>query len=496
MPMKPRSHWILPMNDRINSPQSTPELMNQEGEKKPSSSRHALFGLILAWAVIVISIVLWTSKTALLGSLNETSEISESATDPSSIPDGPLVSIQEELIGQIAFGMYNLTGEQASVIQAASIQAVGPAGEVAYAILLGSISGPEEGLDELSKITDFEDPLVELLVPAATAALQAAVDGTPVDEATSSLLDERLGWFGRLATDLPDPAAMAVMTESSRSSMVIMAAFLLVFVLGGLIGSVVAVIMLVFSLVGRLPNRIRPVGAHGIYAETFAIWLLLFFLLQISMSLLVPADAPTLALSIGIFFLSLAALVWPVIRGIPFSQVRQDIGLHWGGGVREIPFGIVNWMVAVPFLAVGAILTFGLSAIIEYLSGQAPTPSHPAQQAAVGAGAWKIVQLYILASVAAPIVEETMFRGVFLTHLRGAMSRWATPIAIVLSALISSVIFAAIHPQGFVFIPPLAGLAIGFCIGRELRGSLIAPMVAHGFSNALVMTINVVLFAG
>jgi hypothetical protein len=29
-----------------------------------------------------------------------------------------------------------------------------------------------------------------------------------------------------------------------------------------------------------------------------------------------------------------------------------------------------------------------------------------------------------------------------------------------------------------------------------LRGSLVAPMVAHGFSNALVMTINVVLFAG
>jgi membrane protease YdiL (CAAX protease family) len=256
------------------------------------------------------------------------------------------------------------------------------------------------------------------------------------------------------------------------------------------------VILCVFSFLGRFPSRIHPVGGHGIYAETFAIWLLLFFVLQISAGLLVPADMSTLTLSIYIFFLSLAALVWPVIRGIPFAQVRQDIGLHWGGGIREIPYGILTWMIAVPLLAVGAILTFGLSALIESLTGQAPTPTHPAQQMAVGAGTWKIIQLYILASVAAPIVEETMFRGVFLTHLRGAMSRWATPIAIVLSALISSVIFAAIHPQGFVFIPPLAGLAIGFCVGRELRGSLVAPMVAHGFSNALVMTINVVLFAG
>jgi membrane protease YdiL (CAAX protease family) len=465
-------------------------------DKLPLRGRYATFGLILAWAVILFSITLWTSKSALLETFGGASEISESTSESDSIPDGLLVSMQDELIGRIGFGLYSLTGDPNSVIQAAPIKSIGPAGEVAYAILLGSISGPEEGLAALAKISGLEDPLVELLVPAATAALQAAVDGTSVDAATSTLLEERLGWFGRLASNLSDAAAMAAMTASSQSTMVMLGAFLLLFVVGGLIGFVVAVILCVFSFLGRFPSRIHPVGGHGIYAETFAIWLLLFFVLQISAGLLVPADMSTLTLSIYIFFLSLAALVWPVIRGIPFAQVRQDIGLHWGGGIREIPYGILTWMIAVPLLAVGAILTFGLSALIESLTGQAPTPTHPAQQMAVGAGTWKIIQLYILASVAAPIVEETMFRGVFLTHLRGAMSRWATPIAIVLSALISSVIFAAIHPQGFVFIPPLAGLAIGFCVGRELRGSLVAPMVAHGFSNALVMTINVVLFAG
>ena len=275
-------------------------------DKLPFRGRYATFGLILAWAVILFSITLWTSKSALLETFGGASEISESTSESDSIPDGLLVSMQDELIGRIGFGLYSLTGDPNSVIQAAPIKSIGPAGEVAYAILLGSISGPEEGLAALAKISGSEDPLVELLVPAATAALQAAVDGTSVDAATSTLLEERLGWFGRLASNLSDAAAMAAMTASSQSTMVMLGAFLLLFVVGGLIGFVVAVILCVFSFLGRFPSRIHPVGGHGIYAETFAIWLLLFFVLQISAGLLVPADMSTLTLSICIFFLRLA----------------------------------------------------------------------------------------------------------------------------------------------------------------------------------------------
>jgi membrane protease YdiL (CAAX protease family) len=105
------------------------------------------------------------------------------------------------------------------------------------------------------------------------------------------------------------------------------------------------------------------------------------------------------------------------------------------------------------------------------------------------------VQLFLLASVAAPIVEETFFRGVLLTHLRSATGRWNQWLSFGLAALVSSILFAAIHPQGLIFIPPLAGLAMGFCVGRAWQGSLIPSMVAHGVSNALVMSLNVILFA-
>ncbi|MFB0985785.1 MAG: hypothetical protein QMB94_05750, partial [Phycisphaerales bacterium] len=208
-------------------------------EKQASRGLYSTFGLISAWVVIVLAIVLWTSKSVFLEMAQDSSEISESDQESNSIPDGLLISVQEELIGQIAFGVFSLTGDPSSVLQATPIQSIGPAGEISYAILLGSISGPEEGLAALSKITETEQPLFELLLPAATAALQAAVDGTPVDASTSALLEERLGWFGRLATDLPDPAAMAAMSESSQSSMMLLVALLLVFVVGGLIGSAV-----------------------------------------------------------------------------------------------------------------------------------------------------------------------------------------------------------------------------------------------------------------
>ena len=60
--------------------------------------------------------------------------------------------------------------------------------------------------------------------------------------------------------------------------------------------------------------------------------------------------------------------------------------------------------------------------------------------------------------------------------------------------IIASFIFAAVHPQGLTFIPILGSLAVAFCIGREWRGSLVAPMIAHGVSNAAVLTMNIALF--
>jgi membrane protease YdiL (CAAX protease family) len=106
-----------------------------------------------------------------------------------------------------------------------------------------------------------------------------------------------------------------------------------------------------------------------------------------------------------------------------------------------------------------------------------------------------IIQIMVLGVIVAPLVEETMFRGALFRQLRDS-TRWLGFVGSALfSALLSSVIFAAIHPQGWVFIPALASLAMAFCIAREWRGSLPAGMIAHGLTNFVTLSLNVLLFS-
>lgn len=43
------------------------------------------------------------------------------------------------------------------------------------------------------------------------------------------------------------------------------------------------------------------------------------------------------------------------------------------------------------------------------------------------------------------------------------------------------------------FIPILGALAVAFCLAREMRGSLISCMVAHGINNGLVVGLNIAM---
>jgi membrane protease YdiL (CAAX protease family) len=81
-------------------------------------------------------------------------------------------------------------------------------------------------------------------------------------------------------------------------------------------------------------------------------------------------------------------------------------------------------------------------------------------------------------------------------NLRIGLGRWGALGSAAASMLVSSVIFAAIHPQGLVFIPVLAGLALAFCIMREWRGSINASIVAHAINNGVILTLNVLMMRG
>ena len=464
----------------------------KEGFRGNGESRRGdLLGLVLAWLAILIGIVLWVWTPG--------GDPSEDALE-AEVPSGLLLSQQDEMVGKLAFGMQDLSSMLPPMQQAEMLSTGGVAQRTSYAILEAELIGIDQAREELESILaeSGDDPVTLMLLPAVTAVFDALDAGEAAPVASTELLEERLGWFGRLASAMGRPDEMSAIKASAKTGMMTFLAGIGLMFIAGLLGFVGLIVLLVFGFTGRIASKVFPVTRHGVYAETFAIWLLLMLLLQMLASFLVDllsVEGMGLLASIMAFFLSLAVLAWPVFRGIEWRTVRKDIGLE-RPRLLDIPTGVASWAMALPFLFLGAFMTVVLTLLVQFLTNETPQPEHPAQQAAMTASGWGLFQLFLLASVAAPVVEEIMFRGVLFSHLRGAMRRWAVPLGIVLSAIISSVIFAAIHPQGFVFIPPLAGLGIGFCIAREWRGSVVPAMVAHGVSNALVMSLNVFLFGG
>jgi len=88
--------------------------------------------------------------------------------------------------------------------------------------------------------------------------------------------------------------------------------------------------------------------------------------------------------------------------------------------------------------------------------------------------------ILLLAAVFAPITEETLFRGGLLSHLRGRLGPFV-------SAAISGLVFAAIHPQGWAGIPVIGSIGFVLAMIRQWRGSLLASMTAHALNNGAVI---------
>ena len=262
-----------------------------------------------------------------------------------------------------------------------------------------------------------------------------------------------------------------------------------------------------------------PVPHHAVYVETFAAWLTLYIAASACMRYLVPGGLlpPMVFLCVSISLPVLAAILslfWPVLRGIPWKQVRHDIGLTGGRqplleptiGVlvfgTELPFVIVGAMCSI-LLIVGQVLATGIPAAgmpglpglpglgpAEPPAGADPFASgisfvHPVVGVLAYGSTTEAFLLMFLGCVLAPIFEELLFRGVLYRHLRDA-TRHAGIGGFIFSAVVVNLTFAAIHPQGLFAVPALMSLAFAFTLAREWRGTLIPSMIAHAINNSLI----------
>ena len=215
---------------------------------------------------------------------------------------------------------------------------------------------------------------------------------------------------------------------------------------------------------------------------------------------LLGIENPTIQMLLqpAIFFGSLLALFWPVVRGVSFAQVKHDIGWTFTNPLKEIGCAAVAYLALLPWLIPGLILIVVIMMLVG-LGGQAhefarqSTPGHPIQEDIMSGNVVTICFVFLATCVAAPIVEETMFRGVLFRHLRDLTVAWKQWTSVAFSAIANGLIFAAIHPQGLIAIPILTSLAIGFTLTRQWRGSLLASMTMHAIHNFLVTCVSVVI---
>lgn len=384
-----------------------------------------------------------------------------------------------------------------------------------FVILGGELSGPKAALRLLGKLKwDWET--AKLQPSAEQVAVWTSLrklyqdfrkkkfDAPSVADPERKRLLAKLGWYGRLALTPPDAPDRVARQEvlASPLRLVYCLVSIVVFLLTlGVLGGIGLVVFAVAAFTGNLRVGLRAgSGSSGVYAETFAIWIFVFTGGLLSLEFW-PWERDRFLLNLVVMFGSLLVLAWPVLRGIPWSEVRQDLGLTRGrAGVLEPLLGIPSYAMMLPMLAVGFALTFIL--LLAWMAqggggGGAPDSpfepqqmmSHPIVNVVLQGGFWTRVQLLLLACVAAPIVEEIMFRGVLYRHLRDATRGFGWIVSCLASALWTSFIFAVIHPQGMITVPALMGIACGCTLAREWRDSLWPSMVVHAINNSLIFTL-------
>lgn len=226
---------------------------------------------------------------------------------------------------------------------------------------------------------------------------------------------------------------------------------------------------------------------------TWAIYLFALGLLGIVLRLVLRLESVTMALSCNlvIIFACLIVLALPCVFGVSWAAVRDAVGLRvrsFGGLLQDLIVGPTFYLAALVPLFLFMML---FSLIVSLLGMDFSQAAHPLVFMLMKND--EPLMLFVsavVAVIAAPIVEEIMFRGALYSWLRARMH---APFAVASSAFV----FAVVHPQGPLGVPILFVVGCFLAVLREWRGSLVAPMVFHAcFNGATLILVMAVLRAG
>jgi len=348
-------------------------------------------------------------------------------------------------------------------------------------------------------------PAARQAIAAATPPLSDAeqdvwstllADHPPAAEQVAALADRvaglHLGWQGDIALYQfyrrtgHDAAALAQRIGSSALTAVMPAliavGLILVLFVAALALAIVGISLWAMGRLKPLPTSWRPMSPPLLEGVVLMLFLghtpLAGVLNQALLPLVGGNDAGKVAAALvagaGVEALALA---YVILRLRATGVTLKEIGLTRERFWVSIGCGVAGWIVVFPLVIGAALISVRLAA---RFAPQAAPPSHPVINvfAEPGAG-WLIGLVIVGGALVAPFFEELFFRGMLYGGIRRRWGVWP-------ALLLSSAVFAGLHPQGVIGFLPLFTLAAAFCLLYEWRKSLLPGMAAHALNNGLI----------
>lgn len=419
-------------------------------------------GSAVAWLVIVLAVVAVQGRTSLER-------------------EAPRQGFERDmalgLTGRYVVGMKSMLGEASAALAIPQLEKAldgsrHPQKGLFLAPVLVELGARERALAELERLA--AEPGGGLSSRDAALLLQVYRQGSRSLGADGRRAMEKYGWTGALALSHDrgpgDSDRQAVLCSAKRTFVGAAA-----FITGAVAALVTGAILFIFALLlrrrGGLRARFSPPESPGEpLIEAFAIYLAGMIVLPALLGRVLPALASaSVLLALPAVVL---ALVWPSLRGA--AGTRAALGWHRGAGIwREIGAGVLGYLAGLPLLALALVPVM----VLSRLAGK--VPAHPIVNEINGDPA-VLAFIALLGCAWAPVVEETFFRGMLFGYLRRRL-HWAV------SGVVTGLLFALIHPQGWMAVPVLGMIGFTLCAIRQWRGSIIAPMTAHALNNGVVL---------
>jgi membrane protease YdiL (CAAX protease family) len=466
------------------APNASPTVGSGSGAAPPDHQRSTA-GTIIAWTVIVLAVA-----ALLVGRVVREKSRDAAGTKPQR---DAAAELSMRIIGRYAVGakliMGSLPGgnqEQQIGKLADEVEQVAvasPLTRVRAAPVVAELSGTDRAMKLLESIESDEAELEDDVRDLGTIYS----DGSDaLGEGGRQRLLERHDWFGKLAVTWgkpdDDPLRREALAAARRTAIVALVAML-----GGIGVGVLALGLFVTAIVllalGRFQRGYERPSAPsraGVFLEAFALYLAWLIGGSLLAGALGAREGNLKWFWIVVIGSAPLACLWPLVRGVSFQELRRGLGWHPGRGwIAELGAGVGGYLAGIPVIVAGIAITVLLSRVMG------AQPTHPIVEEISGRLP-DVLKLLLLASVYAPLAEETMFRGALYHGVR-------VRLPFIVASLIVSFIFAVIHPQGLAAVPALMGIAIVLAALREWRGSIVAPVVAHAINNGVILILLVLL---